>query len=293
MKRRVKTIQDIPILLESIIKKPITISQNASILEARDIINRYRIGRLVVSANSKAVGIITEKDIVKNISVFSKRSLTKTKVSDIMSKNLVTATLQDTLKTCAKMMLDNGISSIIIKDKNGILEGVITKTDLVSSFLVQSTASLNTAKAMTKKVITASPEDSIYEVESMLFNNKVSRIIVEKKGSVIGIITYRDFIPAKSFDLYTSFAEHSDIMSDSILNEFNVNRVQHLLTFKAKDIMTRNPISISADEPLYTSAILMIRNGISGLPVLRKMKLAGIITKTDIVKVIASESKDS
>lgn len=294
MKIQKKTLQDIPIVLKSIIKKPITVSQNIGILEARDILNKYRIGRLVVTANNKPIGIITEKDIVRNISVFSRKSITKTRVLDIMSKNLVTSLPEDTLTSCARKMLENEISSIIIKNKNGVLEGVITKTDLVSSFLIQSNALLKNSEVMTRKVITVSPEESIYEVESLLINNKISRLIVEKNNNLLGIITYRDFIPAKSFDLYSAFVEPTerfDIISNSTLNEFNINKKQHLLTFRAKDIMTKNPISVFANEPLYSSAILMIRNEISGLPVLKGKKVIGIITKTDVVRVIAEESK--
>ncbi|PIW35244.1 MAG: inosine-5-monophosphate dehydrogenase, partial [Nitrosopumilales archaeon CG15_BIG_FIL_POST_REV_8_21_14_020_33_23] len=42
---------------------------------------------------------------------------------------------------------------------------------------------------------------------------------------------------------------------------------------------------------VYTAAILMIRHGISGIPVIRNQKLMGIITKSDIVNVLASKGK--
>lgn len=294
MRKSKKTLQDIPISIKTIVKKPITIPSNIGILEAKNILTKYRIGRLIVLDADIPIGIITEKDIVKNISVFSGKPITKIKISEIMSKNLVTATSENTLKSCAKEMLKKKISSIIIKDKSGALEGIITKTDLISAFLIQSNALTKTSSMMTKKVISVSPDDSIYEVESVLLNNEISRLIVEEKGIPVGIITYRDFIPAKSFDLYSGFdpIERTEIFQISMINEFNAGNRQHMLTFRAKDIMTKNPIGIFADEPVYTAAILMIRNNISGLPVLRGKKTAGIITKTDIIKIIAEESKN-
>jgi len=65
--------------------------------------------------------------------------------------------------------------------------------------------------------------------------------------------------------------------------------MSHLLLFKAVDIMSPNPITVDADEDVGMAVLLMIRNGISGLPVVKNSKLVGIITKADIVKAIAEK----
>ncbi|CAD6522712.1 Inosine-5-monophosphate dehydrogenase, cystathionine beta-synthase [metagenome] len=293
-KRQPKILRDIPIKLESITKNPITIPPNTNILDARDILLRYRIGRLVVKIGKKATGIITEKDIAKSVSVFSGKSIEKILVKDVMSKDLITIPSTSSIYDCAKQMKIHDISSIVIVDKREDLVGIITKTDLVSTFLAQSTASLNISKIMTKKVITVSPKDSIFEVQSVLFNNKISRVVVTKNKKPIGIITYRDFIPAKTFDLQKEFTdpvERDEISSNQQLNEFNVNKMSYLLTFSAKDIMTKELVITYPDNDVYTAAILMIRHGISGIPVILNQKLVGIITKSDIVNVLASKGK--
>ncbi len=71
------------------------------------------------------------------------------------------------------------------------------------------------------------------------------------------------------------------------LSDFQVNQMSHLLHFKAVDIMATNPITVKADEDVSVAVLLMIRNGISGLPVVKNSKLVGIVTKADIVKAIA------
>lgn len=293
-KRKSKIIVNIPVDLKSIIKQPISIPPNTSILDARDILIRHRIGRLIVEFNKKPVGIVTEKDISKSVSVFSGKPIAKILVRDIMSKDLVTLYPEASVYDCAKLMQKHGISSIVIMTSKGKLVGVVTKTDLVSTFLIQSTASLPISKIMTKKVITVSPDESIFEVESVLLNNKIRRVVVTKNKSPVGIITYRDFIPAKTFDLdkqFTDSQERSEIFWNPHINEFNVNKLSYLLTFSAKDIMTKNPFFVSSDDVVYTAAIIMIRHGISGLPVVRGKMLIGIITKSDIVNVLASKGK--
>jgi len=255
---------------------------------------RHRIGRLIIEFNKKPVGIITEKDLSKSISVFSGNPIAKIMVRDIMSKDLVTVQQDNSIYDCAKLMKEHGISSVIVKNSRDKLVGIVTKTDLVSTFLIQSTASLPISKIMTRKVITVSPNDSIFEVQSVLLNNKIRRTVVSKNNIPVGMITYRDFIPAKTFDVYKEFTdseERTEVLWSSQLNEFNVNNLSYLLTFLARDIMSKNPFSVSPDDVVYTAAILMIRHGISGLPVVRGKKLVGIVTKSDIVNIIANRGK--
>ena len=293
-KRQPKILRDIPVELKSITKTPITVPPNVSVLDARDILLQYGIGRLIVKFGKKPVGIITEKDIAQSVSIFSGKPIEKIRVRDIMSKDLVIVSPDGTIYDCAKQMKKHGISSVIIQDKMQNLVGVITKTDLVSTFLAQSTATLNISRIMTKKVITVSPNDSIFEVQSVLFNNRISRVVVTKNKKPIGIITYRDFVPAKTFGLHREFVgliEHEDASTYSHLNDFNVNQLSYLLTFSAKDIMTKEPFVAYPDNDVYTAAILMIRHGISGIPIIRNQKLIGIITKSDIVNVLASKGK--
>ena len=61
--------------------------------------------------------------------------------------------------------------------------------------------------------------------------------------------------------------------------------------FIASDVMTSNPIVINEGEDLADAGYIMLRNRISGLPVVdSNKKLRGIVTKTDIVKALASHA---
>ena len=144
---------------------------------------------------------------------------------------------------------------------------------------------------MTKNVVTVKPADSLLYVESVLINNKISRVIVERKKMPVGIITHRDFIPAKMplwIKQYADPKEVEDFTSSANPYEYKANQLSYLLNFIAADIMTPNPVVIEAKDDVSTAALLMIRHGISGLPVVKNSLLVGIITKTDIVKAIVT-----
>lgn len=277
--------------LNQIIKKTIIVSPDTPLLEARSILLRHRISRLIVSRNDKPVGIITEKDVVRAIYYLAGKPLEAIRVSEFMSRDLVTITEKDTIRDCAKLMLSHKISSVIVLKKDGTLAGIITKTDLASVFLTQSSIPLPVSKVMTKKVITVKPSDSLLYVESVLINNKISRVVVERKKMPVGIITHRDFIPAKMPLWIKQYADPKEVEDFTLRPnpyEYKANQLSYLLTFIAADIMTSNPVIIEAKDDVSTAALLMIRHGISGLPVVKNSLLIGIITKTDITKAIAS-----
>jgi len=278
-------------LNQIMIKKTITVTSNTSLLEAREILLRHNLKRLVViDSKNKPAGIITEKDIAKTIYALGDKPIKSVKVSGFMSKKLFTVKKTATIYDCAKLMKRHRISSVIVLGNNGVLEGLVTKTDLASIFLTHVVTPLKVSKIMTRKVITTMPGDSLLYVESLLIHNRISRIVVQRNHIPVGIITYRDFVPAKLPHWIVQYADPQEVEQYRVKkdpSEFRVNQMSHLLHFKAVDIMSSNPITVNADEDVGVAVLLMIRNGISGLPVVKNSKLVGIITKADIVKAIA------
>ena len=275
--------------INQVIKKTIVVTPRTSLLDARAILLKHRISRLIVSDKDKPVGMLTEKDLVKAIYRIDAKPLESTRVSDVMSKDLVTVQEGATLYDCAKLMLDNKISSVIVLHKDKTLSGIITKTDLASVFLIQSTESLAVSKIMTRNVITVKPADSLLYVESVLVNNRISRVVVERNRQPVGIITHRDFIPAKMPLWLKQFGDPSEVENYRMSTnpkEYRSNQLSYLLTFIAADIMTSNPITVDVSDDVSNVSLLMIRHGISGLPVVRGKLLVGIVTKTDIVRAI-------
>lgn len=282
-----------PILLTSILKKAIVVTPNTSVIAALDLLLRYRIKRLVVvKNNNKPVGIITEKDLTRSTSAFSGRNIGDMIVGDFMSENLITLKKNNSIYDCAKLMKKNSISSIIVLNEDDSLTGIITKTDLVGAFLINGVTDKKVSECMTRKIIAVDPKELLFVVQSVLVNNKISRVIVEKNKMPIGIITYRDFLPAKTANWiqgYTEMDDLEELKNHPRPNEFNANSLDHAITFRAEDIMTPNPIVVNKNESIFKAALLMIRHQISGLPVIHNQLLTGIITKSDIVDVISKD----
>jgi CBS domain-containing protein len=283
-----------PGLRSALIKKAITITPQISILDAIEVIQKYRIGRLVVIDRTfSPIAIITDKDIMRSLWPLNNKTLGSLRVQDLMSKNLITAQKSDSIYNCAQIMKQNNISSLVILRDDKSMEGIVTKTDLVFNFLIQQSEKYKISQIMTDKVITVSTGDSLFIVESILINNKISRVPVMRNQNLVGIITYRDFIPARipnRLGAFTDTSELRDVWYSNIPSQFNVNQLNYTLTFRAEDIMSKNPVTIEPTDDVSLAALIMYRYGISGIPVLKSGKLVGLVTKSDIVSALAKEA---
>jgi len=187
------------------------------------------------------------------------------------------------------MMKKYSISSIIIVNEDNTLEGIVTKTSLVKIFLTTETTPIKVSKIMQKKIIFAEPSDPILLVESLLIKYRISRIIIKRGQKPVGIITFRDFVPAKIPQWIADSADPKEVQEYKFkkgLNEINSNQMSYLFPFHATDIMTPNPVTVESDKDIQYAITLMIKYNISGIPVVKKSKLCGIITKSDIVQVL-------
>jgi CBS domain-containing protein len=119
---------------KDLVREAIVLEPSKTLYDARNILLRYNISRVVVPKDNKPLGIITEKDIARFLyTEVPYRRLNEVTVNEIMNKDLIKVEEQTNLNICARMMLENKISSIIVVD-NGDLKGIFTKSDLVDAF---------------------------------------------------------------------------------------------------------------------------------------------------------------
>ena len=276
--------------LANLVTKPITVSPNTTLTKTREILLENKVKRVIIIDKKKAVGVITEKDIAKKIYELGTKPIKSVKAKEFKPKILFTLTKDNSVQDCAKMMKKHRISLVIIRDKKEILEGIVTKTDLATVFLTKESMPIQVSKIMEKKIITAAPSDPILHVESLLIRYGISRVIIKRNQRPVGIITFRDFVPAKIPQWIAESADPKEIQEYKFkkgLEESHSNQMSYLFPFHATDIMTSNPITIEMEKDVKVAITLMIKHNISGLPVVKKSKLVGIITKSDIVKTLA------
>jgi len=124
---------------------------------------------------------------------------------------------------------------------------------------------------MSYPVITVHPDMPIMDALDLMKKEHIRRFpVIGKRGRLVGIVSKEDILHAAPSDV-------------SSLNVWEVNYLISKIIIKI--VMTPNVITIEEDTPLEEAARIMADNKFGGLPVLRKGKVVGIITETDLFKI--------
>ncbi|MDI6724158.1 MAG: CBS domain-containing protein [Methanobacterium sp.] len=124
-------------------------------------------------------------------------------------------------------------------------------------------------EAMNSGVIAINQDTQPLEAFEKMYRTGVRRLfVVDEDGNPIGVISYLDLVGI------LGTLKPSSKTSNNLIIE---------------DIMSEDIISISADDKIEDAANLMLRADVSGLLVLEDEKPVGVITKTDICRLVAAE----
>ncbi len=124
---------------------------------------------------------------------------------------------------------------------------------------------------MTSEVVTVAPEMRLSEAHRLMMDNKIRRLPVVKNDRLVGIVTRGD----------VREAEPSDATSLTI---WEINYL--FAKLRVKDVMARKPVAVTPDTTIVSVAQMMLERKISGLPVVEGEKVVGIITESDIFRLV-------
>lgn len=110
--------------VKEVMKQPFIIEKDMGLREAAKIMSSKGIGSLIFMTGDKIKGIITDTDLVRNFS-------SNGKVANVMSKNVITISPDDSVEKAATLMRKNSIKRLPVLD-DGMLVGIITVTDLIA-----------------------------------------------------------------------------------------------------------------------------------------------------------------
>lgn len=129
---------------------------------------------------------------------------------------------------------------------------------------------------MSRNVFTITPEDSMQDAVYLMREHKVRTLPVVKNDKVVGIVSETDIKRASASDA----------------TGLDVHEILYLISkIKIKDIMTKNPITVHEDLTVEETAEILMKEKISGVPVLdNEGKILGIITRDDLFNVLISLS---
>ena len=122
---------------------------------------------------------------------------------------------------------------------------------------------------MNENAIVVSPDASLADAYTLMVENEVRRLPVVDR-ELIGIITYSDILRHVPVS-----AEESDEATRVLLTQRTV-----------REVMTYSPMTINPSATIQEAAERMLEYQVSGLPVVRNGKVVGMITESDIFRLV-------
>jgi predicted transcriptional regulator len=112
-------------------KNVIKVNYEISVLEISKTMVKRRISSVVIiDNNDKIIGIVTEKDLIKEVCAKNLLATTLT-AAKVMSSPLITISKNSTINDATKLMVEKKIKHLAIHDNNDII-GILTTYDLIN-----------------------------------------------------------------------------------------------------------------------------------------------------------------
>lgn len=240
-----------------------TIFKDEKIEKALNILEKTKSAALVIlEKNSKAIGIITERDIAKKAGHWDE-ILTKP-VSSLMSSPLFTLKETTNFAQAYMMMSEHGYRHIVVLDEDEKLLGILGEDDFLKHLTLEQLLGVKEVEqVMSKEVMTAREDETVAQIIQTMTTHKISSIVIIKDNKPLGIFTERDAVHLARYgdkNLSTSIAKHMASPVSTIKQNYSVLDAERIL--KQKKIRRL----VVVDE---------------------KGELAGILTQHDLVKGIS------
>lgn len=110
------------------VKNVITLEKDVSVQDAARMMNENGIGCLVAVDNGEIIGILTERDLLTRV-LETCRNPKETKVSEIMTKNVIVGDPDMQLVEATRLMFENKVKKLPIVERDRLI-GLITLTDI-------------------------------------------------------------------------------------------------------------------------------------------------------------------
>ncbi len=139
---------------------------------------------------------------------------------------------------------------------------------------------MRVGEAMTSPAITVRPGTSCKEAAGLLARHRISALpVVDERGRLVGIVSEADLLPLETTPdpraLATPLVPHPEP-----------------LPTRVDEVMTREVMSVDEDTDLGLAARRMLETGVKRLPVLHGDRVVGVISRHDLIKVMARSDAD-
>jgi len=145
---------------------------------------------------------------------------------------------------------------------------------------------------MTRNVISVTPEATVQEAARLLSENHISGMpVLDEEGHLLGMLTEGDLLHRAEIGTATRRRSWwlEWLASDRELAATYAKEHARLV----KDVMTIHVVTVGETTPVHEIADLLAKRGIKRVPVMYEGELLGIVSRANLIKVLAIGAKET
>ena len=144
---------------------------------------------------------------------------------------------------------------------------------------------------MTSPAISVGPETSVKTIAALLYERHISAVAIVADGRLVGLVSEGDLLHRR--EIGTDRAGYRDswwarlFAADRSPGEYIKSHAR-----RARDIMTREVVTVAPDAPIAEVASILERERIKRVPVVEDGRLVGIVSRSDLVRALARSAAE-
>ncbi len=246
-------------------------------------------------------------------------------VKDVMNRDVLTITSNETVVSAAKIMSENKVSCIIVVD-NGSAVGIITEKGLLAKVANRGNDydKITVAETMSSCLESIPANLSVFDASKIMEDKDLKQLIALEQKNFVGIVTQTDL--TRAFTLYGTWEDVTEIMNSNvatvstkatvaeavaIMKSHNIscivamegNKIHGIFTdkdflkkivvpqknpndFKVEQVMSSPVMMIPPSHSILSAYKVMDKMRLHRLVVAEDDQLRGIITQTDVFRAM-------
>ncbi|MDQ7834905.1 MAG: diguanylate cyclase [Humidesulfovibrio sp.] len=245
------------------------VSEDVRVSLALAIMRERKISSICVLREERAVGIFTERDVVRCVSEKGVHFETLP-ISEVMSANVLATSADTCLFEAFQVMAGNNIRHLVVLGDDGRAIGMVTQSDMIMHLGYEYYVKVkNVSQIMSRKVHTVSRSCTVEDAIREMARLKVSLLVVIEDRRPVGVFTERD-VPRLL----------------GVMSEMNPLLVG--------EVMSSPVITMHEDEAVFHMVEVLLEKQVRRVVVVDDQGcVVGVATQTDLVRGMESKYIDS
>lgn len=252
----------------------VTVNEDDTLALALQIMGWNGMRHLPVVKDDQVVGILSDRDLLARTTLTDGFKIEGV-ARDAMSSPVRTAPPTMSVEEAAAILVGQRIDALPIVG-NGHLVGIVTATDVLGHVAqcdvpAEALDEPTIGGLMIRRVATAHPSDTLPDAASRMSQHGIRHLpVVDGEGRVVGILSERDLRTVGG-----------SVLEDGARGSFATMRVD--------DVMTRDPRTVQAGDPLALAVRALVEDRFGALPVVDDdERLVGILSYVDLLRYLAA-----